>query len=180
MTLFSILFSKNLKNIPFASLYRCRSGSNSQNWTCNNKLVPNRIGVHQGWILSPCWTGSSLLNQLTCFRPITCCSEPFVNSFHLFTFNISYIRKYLMTSLSPSQVRRKNFLQSHILLYFSTQNCGYTIVSYLKICVSNKNYLLEDGFLLIHHYIPITLYYDVQCRKKIHASRYKLNPRVVN
>ena len=32
----------------------CRSGSNSQNWTWNNRLVPNRKGVQQGCILSPC------------------------------------------------------------------------------------------------------------------------------
>ena len=31
----------------------CRSGSNSSNWTWNNRLVPNK-GVHQGCILSPC------------------------------------------------------------------------------------------------------------------------------
>ena len=31
-------------------------GSNSQNWTWNKRLVPNRKrkGVHQGCILSPC------------------------------------------------------------------------------------------------------------------------------
>ena len=32
----------------------CRSGGNSQNWTWNNRLVPNRERVHQGSILSPC------------------------------------------------------------------------------------------------------------------------------
>ena len=32
----------------------CRSGSNSENWTWNNRLVPKRKGVHQGCILSPC------------------------------------------------------------------------------------------------------------------------------
>ena len=32
----------------------CRSGSNSSNWTWNNRLVPNRKGVQQGCILSPC------------------------------------------------------------------------------------------------------------------------------
>jgi len=31
-----------------------RSGSNSYNWTWNNRLVPNRKRVHQGCILSPC------------------------------------------------------------------------------------------------------------------------------
>ena len=31
-----------------------RSGSNSQNWTWNNRLVQTRKGVHQGCILSPC------------------------------------------------------------------------------------------------------------------------------
>ena len=31
-----------------------RSGSNSWNWTWNNSLVPNRKGVRQGCILSPC------------------------------------------------------------------------------------------------------------------------------
>ena len=34
------------------SIYR--SGSNSWNWTWNNRLVPNRKGVRQGCILSPC------------------------------------------------------------------------------------------------------------------------------
>ena len=32
----------------------CRSGSNSQNWTWNNRLVPNRKRSCQGCILSPC------------------------------------------------------------------------------------------------------------------------------
>ena len=32
----------------------CRSGSNSYNWTWNNRLVPNRKRVCQGCILSPC------------------------------------------------------------------------------------------------------------------------------
>ena len=32
----------------------CRSGSNRYHWTWNNRLVPNREGVHQGCILSPC------------------------------------------------------------------------------------------------------------------------------
>ena len=32
----------------------CRSGSNSQNWTWNNRLVPIGKGVRQGCILSPC------------------------------------------------------------------------------------------------------------------------------
>ena len=31
----------------------CRSGSNSQNWTWNNRLVPKGKGVRQGCILSP-------------------------------------------------------------------------------------------------------------------------------
>ena len=32
----------------------CRSGSNSENWTWNNRLVPNGKGVRQGCVLSPC------------------------------------------------------------------------------------------------------------------------------
>ena len=32
----------------------CRSGSNSWNWTWNNRLVPNRKRIRQGCILSPC------------------------------------------------------------------------------------------------------------------------------
>ena len=32
----------------------CRSGSNGENWTWNSRLVPNRKGVRQGCILSPC------------------------------------------------------------------------------------------------------------------------------
>ena len=32
----------------------CRSGSNSENWTWNNRLVSIGKGVHQGCILSPC------------------------------------------------------------------------------------------------------------------------------
>ena len=32
----------------------CRSGSNSYNWTCNNRLVPNQESIHKGCILSPC------------------------------------------------------------------------------------------------------------------------------
>ena len=32
----------------------CRLGSNSQNWTWNNRLVPIGKGIHQGCILSPC------------------------------------------------------------------------------------------------------------------------------
>ena len=32
----------------------CRSGSNSWNWTWNNRLVPKGKGVFQGCILSPC------------------------------------------------------------------------------------------------------------------------------
>ena len=32
----------------------CRSGSNSYNWTWNNRLVQIGKGVHQGYILSPC------------------------------------------------------------------------------------------------------------------------------
>ena len=32
----------------------CRSRSNSENWTWNNRLVPNGKGVRQGCILSPC------------------------------------------------------------------------------------------------------------------------------
>ena len=32
----------------------CRSGSNSQNWTWNNGLIPNWEGLSQGYILSPC------------------------------------------------------------------------------------------------------------------------------
>ena len=32
----------------------CRSGSNSWNWTWNNRLVPNRKRSIQGCILSPC------------------------------------------------------------------------------------------------------------------------------
>ena len=30
----------------------CRSGSNSQNWTWNNGLIPNWEGLSQGYILS--------------------------------------------------------------------------------------------------------------------------------
>ena len=32
----------------------CRSGSNSENWTWNNRLVPIGKKVRQGCILSPC------------------------------------------------------------------------------------------------------------------------------
>ena len=32
----------------------CKSGSNSKNWTWNNRLVPKGKGVRQGCILSPC------------------------------------------------------------------------------------------------------------------------------
>ena len=31
----------------------CKSGNNSENWTWNNRLVPDRKGVPQGCILSP-------------------------------------------------------------------------------------------------------------------------------
>ena len=33
---------------------RCRSRSNSQSWTWNRRLLPNRKGVRQGCLLSPC------------------------------------------------------------------------------------------------------------------------------
>ena len=32
----------------------CRSGSNSENWTWDNRLVQIGKGVHQGCIVSPC------------------------------------------------------------------------------------------------------------------------------
>ena len=38
---------------PYPKKPICRSRSNSYNWTCNNKLVPNQERVCQGCILSP-------------------------------------------------------------------------------------------------------------------------------